>query len=63
MTLLARQDSIDARQDTLDFNMANLAFKEAESKRQFDLQSKRAHKEKMASIIAGLAGLGGAFAI
>ena len=59
----AREDRLLDRRQTLDMNMANLAFKEAESKRQFDLQSKRAHKEKMASIIAGLAGLGGAFAI
>ena len=58
-----RQDRLLARRQDLDLNLANLAFKEAESKRQFDLQSKRAHKEKMASIIAGLAGLGGAFAI
>ena len=60
---LARQDNIDARRDRLDFDRANLAFKEAESKRRFDMDSKRAHKEKIASIIAGLAGLGGAFAI
>ena len=60
---LARQDSIDARRDRLDFDRANLAFKQAESQRQFNLQSKRAHKEKMAALIAGLASLGGAFAI
>ena len=59
----AREDRLLDRRQTLDMNMANLAFKEAESKRQFDIESKRSHKEKMAAIIAGLAGLGGAFAI
>ncbi len=60
---LLRQDTLESRRDQLDFDRANLAFKQAESQRQFDLQSKRSHKEKMASILAGIAGLGAAFAI
>ena len=59
----AREDRLLDRRQNLDMAMANLAFKEAESKRQFDITSKRNHRERMASILAGLGALGGSFAI